>query len=93
MGLGDEEMVETVKRDMQDVLGLRGQPVMTRVFRWPGGTPQLEVGHIERMAAVENEVASVPGLHLTGAGIRSTGIPDSVADGTRAGEAAAGGAR
>ena len=92
MGLADEEMVETVKRDMQDVLGLRGQPVMTRVFRWPAGTPQLEVGHLERMAAVEKEVASVPGLHLTGAGIRSTGIPDSVADGTRAGEAAGGGA-
>ena len=35
---------------MRDVLGLRGEPVMTRVFRWPGGTPQLEVGHLERMA-------------------------------------------
>ena len=93
MRLSDDEMVETVKRDMQGVLGLRGQPVMTRVFRWPEGTPQLEVGHIERMAAVEKEVVSVPGLHLTGAGIRSTGIPDSVADGTRAGEAAAGGER
>ena len=93
MTLNDEEMVETVKRDMQDVLGLRGQPVMSRVFRWPGGTPQLEVGHIERMAAVARAVDSVPGLHLTGAGIRSTGIPDSVADGTHAGEAAAEAAR
>jgi oxygen-dependent protoporphyrinogen oxidase len=89
MKLTDEEMVETVKRDMSDVLSLRGQPVMGRVFRWPGGTPQLEVGHLERMAAVEKDVASVPGLYLTGAGIRSTGIPDSVADGTRAGECAA----
>lgn len=92
MGLSDTEMVETVKRDMQEVLGLRGQPLMAQVFRWPGGTPQLEVGHLERMAAVREEVDSVPGLHLTGAGIRSTGIPDSIADGTRAGEAAAEGA-
>jgi oxygen-dependent protoporphyrinogen oxidase len=89
MTLTDEEMIETVKRDMSEVLGLRGQPVMGRVFRWPGGTPQLEVGHLARMSAVEQEVASVPGLHLTGAGIRSTGIPDSVGDGTRAGESAA----
>lgn len=93
MSLSDDEMVETVRRDMTGILGLRGEPAMARVFRWPGGTPQLEVGHLERMAAVEREVASVPGLHLTGAGIRSTGIPDSVADGTRAGEAAAEGAR
>jgi hypothetical protein len=41
------------------------------------------------MAAVETELASVRGLYLTGAGVRSTGIPDSVADGTRAGDSAA----
>jgi len=89
LSLGDDEMIETVTREMRDVLGLRGAPVLTRVFRWPAGTPQLEVGHLERMRAVEREVAAVPGLFLTGAGVRSTGIPDSVADGTRAGEAAA----
>jgi oxygen-dependent protoporphyrinogen oxidase len=93
MKLSDDEMVDTVKREMAGVLGLRGRPVVARVFRWPGGTPQLEVGHLERMAAVQRELASVPGLHLTGNGFRTTGIPDAVADGTRAGETAAGGAR
>jgi oxygen-dependent protoporphyrinogen oxidase len=93
MNLSDEEMVETVKREMGGVLGLRGQPEVSRVLRWPGGLPQLEVGHLERMAAVERELAAVPGLHLTGGGIRTTGIPDAVADGTRAGEAAAEGLR
>jgi oxygen-dependent protoporphyrinogen oxidase len=90
LSLSDDEMIETVTRDMKHVLGLTGRPVLTRVFRWPAGTPQLEVGHLERMGAVEREIAAVPGLFLTGAGVRSTGIPDSVADGTRAGEAAAG---
>ena len=93
MKLDDEEMAQTVTREMAGVLGLRGRPVTARVFRWPGGTPQLEVGHLERMEAVRAEVESVPGLHLTGPGIRATGIPDSVADGTRAGEAAAEGVR
>ncbi len=93
LSLRDDEMIETVTSEMRDVLGLRGAPVLTRVFRWPAGTPQLEVGHLERMRAVEREIAAVPGLFLTGAGVRSTGIPDSVADGTRAGEAAAAAAR
>jgi oxygen-dependent protoporphyrinogen oxidase len=87
--LSDREMVDTVKKDMTTVLGLRADPVMTRVFRWPGGTPQLEVGHLARMAEVEQRLRAVPGLHLTGAGIRTTGIPDAVADGTRVAEAAA----
>ena len=90
LGLTDEEMVDTVTREMTGLLGLRGGPVMTRVFRWPGGTPQLEVGHLDRMDAVEALLARrAPGLHLVGAGIRSTGIPDSVAEGTRAACAAA----
>jgi oxygen-dependent protoporphyrinogen oxidase len=89
MTLSDEEMAETVAREMAGVLGLRGRPVVARVFRWPEGTPQLEVGHLDRMAAALAEIASVPGLHLTGNGVRTTGIPDAVADGTRAGEAAA----
>jgi oxygen-dependent protoporphyrinogen oxidase len=86
-------MVSTVKREMKETLGLHGEPVMKRVFRWPGGTPQLEVGHLERMTAVEELVRAVPGLYLTGAGVRTTGIPDSVADGTRTAEAAAEGVR
>jgi oxygen-dependent protoporphyrinogen oxidase len=93
LSLGDDEMIGVVTRDMKDVLGLRGEPVLRRVYRWPQATPQLEVGHLERMRRVEQEIASHPGLFLTGAGVRSTGIPDSVADGTRAGEAAAEGSR
>jgi len=93
LDLTDEEMVQAVARDMTPILGLKGRPSVTRVFRWPGGTPQLEVGHLERMRAVESAVAEVPGLHLTGAGIWSTGIPDSVADATRVAVAAAEGAR
>ncbi len=90
--LTDEEMVETVQKDMESILKLRAAPVMTRVFRWPGGTPQLEVGHLERMKAAMAKVQEVPGLHLTGAGVWSTGIPDSVADATKVATAAAEGA-
>jgi oxygen-dependent protoporphyrinogen oxidase len=90
----DQEMVDTVQGEMKTMLGLRGRPLMTRVFRWPGGTPQLEVGHLERMDAVEKTLAErAPGLVLTGAGVRSTGIPDSVAEGTRAAQTAAAGLR
>jgi oxygen-dependent protoporphyrinogen oxidase len=90
LDLSDEEMVTTVQRDMKGILGLKGAPVLSRVFRWPGGTPQLEVGHLERMKTAVRAVEKVPGLHLTGAGVWSTGIPDSVADATRVAATAAG---
>jgi protoporphyrinogen/coproporphyrinogen III oxidase len=89
MGLDDAAMTALVEREMGPVLGLRGAPVLARVYRWPRGTPQLEVGHLERMRALETRLAGWPGLFLTGAGIRVTGIPDGVADGQAAGGAAA----
>jgi oxygen-dependent protoporphyrinogen oxidase len=89
LSLRDDEMIDVVTTEMKHVLGLSGEPVLSRVYRWPAGTPQLEVGHLERMRAVERVLAGIPGLFLTGAGVRFTGIPDCVADGTRAGLLAA----
>jgi oxygen-dependent protoporphyrinogen oxidase len=75
--------------EMRPVLGLRGAPLFTRVFRWPHATPQMEVGHRERVAEIEAELRSVPGLFLTGGGFRGAGLPDVIADAERTAEAAA----
>jgi protoporphyrinogen/coproporphyrinogen III oxidase len=76
----DEDLVACVHNEMAQILGLRGSPVLARVYRWPAATPQIEVGHRERVAALETRLAALPGLFLTGSGLRGTGIPDCVAD-------------
>ena len=77
----DEELARTVADEMARVLTLRGQPVLVQVYRWPGGTPQMEVGHLERVARIEDRLAHLPGLALAGAGLRGAGLPDCIADG------------
>jgi oxygen-dependent protoporphyrinogen oxidase len=89
LALDDAALAALVVRELDGVLGLRRQPLLARVYRWPEATPQLEVGHLDRVAGIERRLADVPGLFLTGAGLRVTGIPDCVADGTRAAQAAA----
>ena len=81
--LSDDELGQVFQREMGDVLGITGYPVLTRVYRWPEATPQLEVGHADRLAALERRLAGLPGLFLTGAGLRGTGIPDTIADARR----------
>jgi oxygen-dependent protoporphyrinogen oxidase len=88
VGLDDPGLVALVSGELRPVLGLRGAPLLARVYRWPRATPQLEVGHLERVANVERRLADMPGLFLTGAGLRVTGIPDCIADGTRTAQAA-----
>jgi oxygen-dependent protoporphyrinogen oxidase len=83
LAFDDQALVTLVKDEFRTLLGLRAEPLFTRVNRWPGGTPQMEVGHLDRITEMDRRLASVRGLFLTGAGIRGTGIPDSVADGTR----------
>ncbi len=80
---GDAELIARVRAELAPILGLRGEPVRTRLFRWPHATPQMEVGHAARMAEVDAMVDAQPGLFVTGAGLRGTGIPDMVADGAR----------
>jgi protoporphyrinogen/coproporphyrinogen III oxidase len=81
--LSDDELLQAFRREMGDVLGITGYPVLTRVYRWAEATPQLEVGHADRLAALERRLTGISGLFLTGAGLRGTGIPDTIADARR----------
>jgi oxygen-dependent protoporphyrinogen oxidase len=88
LDLDDGALAALAAAELGPLLGLRGRPVLTRVNRWPSAMPQMEVGHQGRVAALERSLAGVPGLVVTGSGLRGTGIPDTVADARRAAEAA-----
>jgi oxygen-dependent protoporphyrinogen oxidase len=76
----DEELIATARNELSDLLGITGEPLITRLFRWTRQSPQYEVGHLQRVAAIDDHLASLPGVFLTGSGFRAIGIPDCVAD-------------
>jgi oxygen-dependent protoporphyrinogen oxidase len=76
----DDELVATGHRALAQLLHIVGDPLLTRLYRFPRQNPQYEVGHLERVAAIERRAASIPGLFLTGSGFRAIGIPDCIAD-------------
>jgi oxygen-dependent protoporphyrinogen oxidase len=83
LDLADAELALLVRRELGPRLGLRGAPVLERVYRWPRATPQMEVGHLASMERLDAIMAGLPGLFLTGAGLRGTGLPDTIADAQR----------
>jgi oxygen-dependent protoporphyrinogen oxidase len=86
----DRELIETAREELTELLGISGEPVFARLFRFTRQSPQYEVGHLQRVAAIEQRLAAIPGLFVTGSGFRSIGIPDCIADGRdTAGRAAA----
>ena len=85
----DEALANHAQRDLSKLLRIVGDPELVRVYRWRNATPQMTVGHLERMAEIDRRMALHPGLAVTASGFRGTGIADCVADARRvAGEVA-----
>ena len=76
----DAELVELARGALADIMPTRGAPLFSRLYRWTRQSPQYEVGHLQRVAAIESHLAAIPGLFVTGSGFRSIGIPDCIAD-------------
>ena len=76
----DEDLIEVVRSELDTLLGITGEPLFARLFRFPRQSPQHEVGHLQRVAAIERRLQSIPGMFITGSGFRASGIPDCIAD-------------
>jgi protoporphyrinogen/coproporphyrinogen III oxidase len=86
----DAALIEAAREELTELLGISGEPLFARLFRFTRQSPQYEVGHLQRVTAIEQRLAAIPGLFVTGSGFRAIGIPDCIADGREAaGRAAA----
>lgn len=85
--LSDDNAITLVRREFCEILGIQCQPSFARIFRWPRSMPQYEVGHMERIAQIEDLRAKVPGLSLIGNAYRGVGVPDCIREGRHAAEA------
>lgn len=84
MERSDDELIETVVREMRDVLGVKGEPLFARIYRWHLGMPQYTMGHLDRVAAIEERSSAIAGLALAGGSYRGVGIPNCIESGERA---------
>lgn len=62
----ENELVSLVSKELSNVLGIKGAPVVARTHRWPRGLPQYALGHEARRKIIEETSHRTPGLYLTG---------------------------
>jgi len=87
LGFTDDEILETVHRELKDILKLDARPIFSRVYRWRGAMAQYEPGHIARVQRIEQRVAEIPGLALAGNAYHGIGVPDCIRSGMDAANA------
>ncbi len=74
----DAELVARARADLAAVTGITAAPVAVHVQRWGGGLPQYTPGHLDRVRALEEGVAALPGLAVAGAALHGVGVPACV---------------
>ena len=83
----DDRILAAVLADLDATVGVRGEPTEVRICRYVDGLPQYAVGHLDLCDRIDSELASTPGLLVTGAAFRGLGIPACIRQGRAAGRA------
>ncbi len=61
-----EELTSLAREEFANLIGAKGEPVISRVRQWQRGLPQYSLGHQQRINDLTNADKRVPGLFLTG---------------------------
>ena len=74
LDLDDAALTERILADLDRVIGVHGAPTSIRIGRWLDSFPQYAPGHLDRMDAVDAELADTP-VRVAGMALRGVGIP------------------
>ncbi|WNG14799.1 protoporphyrinogen oxidase [Cystobacter fuscus] len=80
--LDEAALVTLAREELRLMAGVTAEPVLTEAVRWKRGIPQYNLGHLGRLAAIDEGVARLPGLFLTGNAYRGVGLTDCVREAT-----------
>ena len=90
LSVPDDKIIELVRAELRQILGLSAEPRFSRVYKWRGAMAQYSVGHLERLERIERLRRTLPGLTLAGNAYRGIGVPDCILSGKKAAEEIAG---
>lgn len=84
--LPDEQLIDRVRSDLKDILGLKAEPDFIRIFRHSRAIPQYLVGHAARLDAIDERLQAHPGLILTGNAFKGVSLNDCVVNALKTAE-------
>ena len=64
MTLTPQQRTDLVMLELSPYLGIQGQPLWHEESLWPKAIPQYQLGHLPKVALIDEALAQFPGLHL-----------------------------
>ncbi len=77
----DPSAVRVARKEVAEMLGIRGEPDFAKVLRRPRAHPQYLVDHGKRIEAIERELGFHSGLLLAGSCLYGATVPDVIDNG------------
>jgi oxygen-dependent protoporphyrinogen oxidase len=77
----DARLLAAVRVEFAQAMNIHAEPVFHQMVRWDRAIPQYHLGHIERVAWIEERAASHPGLYLGGHCYHGVALNDCVEQG------------
>jgi oxygen-dependent protoporphyrinogen oxidase len=65
-GWEEDRLLGAIRAELKLSMGVVAEPVFHHIVRWDRALPQYHLGHLERVAWIEQRAALHPGLFLTG---------------------------
>lgn len=85
----DEELIQLAKDELKPLIGLRSDAVrFSNLVRWNQAMPQYTLGHLNRVAHIEELSNKIEALELAGNAYRGVGIPACIRSGQLAAQRA-----
>jgi oxygen-dependent protoporphyrinogen oxidase len=81
VGWDDDQLLEAVRGELRLAMGITAPPRFHAIVRWDRAIPQYHLGHLERVAWIEERTARYPGLFLGGNAYHGVALNDCTEQG------------
>ena len=85
--LPEGQLLDTVRSNLREIMGIDAEPEFASIYRHEKAIPQYRVGHADRLQAIGQQSARLPGLFLTGNAYRGVSLNDCVVNADATAEA------
>jgi oxygen-dependent protoporphyrinogen oxidase len=82
VGWDDDRLVRSLRAELRLAMNITAAPIYTRIIRWDRAIPQYHVGHLARVAWIEERLRSLPGLFLGGNAYHGVALNDCTEQGS-----------
>ncbi|KWT82596.1 protoporphyrinogen oxidase [Candidatus Magnetominusculus xianensis] len=76
--LDDEKIIDTVFSELSDIIKVKGQPELVKIFRHERAIPQYNKGHAARLDTINESLKAHDGLYLHGNSYTGIGVNDCI---------------